>query len=89
MPPLIAMLSQGDMQLKEMAAFALGRLAQNADNQAGVVEVRFFGQTSFMMHPWDWSPICESARQPVGRQDVEDLSRCCLSCAYCCRQAAL
>lgn len=39
MPPLILMLGQGDVQLKEMAAFALGRLAQNADNQAGVVEV--------------------------------------------------
>lgn len=38
-PPLIAMLGQGDVQLKEMAAFALGRLAQNADNQAGIVQV--------------------------------------------------
>ena len=40
MAPLIAMLGQGDVQLREMAAFALGRLAQNADNQAGVVEVQ-------------------------------------------------
>jgi Armadillo/beta-catenin-like repeat len=39
-PPLIAMLSAGDAQLKEMAAFALGRLAQNADNQAGIIQVR-------------------------------------------------
>jgi hypothetical protein len=39
MAPLIAMLIKGDLQLKEMAAFALGRLAQNVDNQAGVVEV--------------------------------------------------
>ncbi len=39
-PPLIAMLGQGDVQLREMAAFALGRLAQNADNQAGIVQVR-------------------------------------------------
>lgn len=37
-PPLIAMLGQGDVQLKEMGAFALGRLAQNADNQAGIVQ---------------------------------------------------
>ena len=36
-PPLIEMLSSADAQLKEMAAFALGRLAQNSDNQAGVV----------------------------------------------------
>lgn len=39
-PPLIAMLGQSDVQLKEMGAFALGRLAQNADNQAGIVQVR-------------------------------------------------
>lgn len=38
-PPLVAMLGQGDTQLREMAAFALGRLAQNADNQAGIVQV--------------------------------------------------
>ena len=37
-PPLVEMLSAGDAQLQEMAAFALGRLAQNADNQAGVVQ---------------------------------------------------
>jgi len=34
------MLGQTDVQLKEMGAFALGRLAQNADNQAGIVQVR-------------------------------------------------
>jgi hypothetical protein len=39
-PPLIEMLGAADVQLKEMAAFALGRLAQNADNQAGIVQVR-------------------------------------------------
>lgn len=39
-PPLINMLSSGDVQIKEMAAFALGRLAQNADNQTGIVQVR-------------------------------------------------
>ena len=39
-PPLITMLGQTDVQLKEMGAFALGRLAQNADNQAGIVQVR-------------------------------------------------
>ncbi len=33
------MLGQTDVQLKEMGAFALGRLAQNADNQAGIVQV--------------------------------------------------
>ena len=38
-PPLIAMLGQSDVQLKEMGAFALGRLAQNSDNQAGIVQV--------------------------------------------------
>lgn len=37
MPPLIDMLANDDNQLREMAAFALGRLAQNADNQAGIV----------------------------------------------------
>ena len=36
-PPLIEMLANDDSQLREMAAFALGRLAQNADNQAGIV----------------------------------------------------
>lgn len=35
-PPLIAMLQTNDRALKEMAAFALGRLAQNVDNQAGI-----------------------------------------------------
>lgn len=35
-PPLIDMLGNDDNQLREMAAFALGRLAQNADNQVGV-----------------------------------------------------
>lgn len=37
MPPLIDMLANDDSQLREMAAFALGRLAQNSDNQAGIV----------------------------------------------------
>ena len=39
-PPLITMLGHPDVQLKEMAAFALGRLAQNQDNQAGIVQAR-------------------------------------------------
>jgi hypothetical protein len=43
-PPLIDMLGCADVQLKEMAAFALGRLAQNPDNQAGIVQVRARGQ---------------------------------------------
>ena len=37
-PSLITMLSHTDTSLREMAAFALGRLAQNGDNQAGVVQ---------------------------------------------------
>ena len=37
-PSLITMLSHTDTSLREMAAFALGRLAQNSDNQAGVVQ---------------------------------------------------
>ncbi len=48
-PPLIEMLGSSDVQLKEMAAFALGRLAQNSDNQAGIVQVRLcasFGSLS-------------------------------------------
>jgi hypothetical protein len=32
-PPLLHMLATGDTALKEMATFALGRLAQNVDNQ--------------------------------------------------------
>jgi HEAT repeat protein len=32
------MLSHQDISLREMAAFALGRLAQNNDNQAGIVQ---------------------------------------------------
>ncbi len=32
------MLGAADSQLKEMAAFALGRLAQNRDNQAGIMQ---------------------------------------------------
>ncbi len=36
-PALVDMLGNSDAQLREMAAFALGRLAQNSDNQAGVV----------------------------------------------------
>lgn len=35
-PPLIEMLKMSDKSLREMAAFALGRLAQNPDNQAGI-----------------------------------------------------
>ena len=37
-PPLIDMLSAADVAIKEMAAFALGRLAQNSHNQAGIVQ---------------------------------------------------
>ena len=36
-PPLIAMLTHSDTSLREMAAFALGRLAQNGDNQVGLL----------------------------------------------------
>ncbi len=36
-PPLIHMLGHSDQAIKEMAAFAIGRLAQQPDNQAGVV----------------------------------------------------
>ncbi len=35
--PLIQMLGASDHQLQEMAAFALGRLAQHPDNQAGIM----------------------------------------------------
>ncbi|EFJ27678.1 hypothetical protein SELMODRAFT_441407 [Selaginella moellendorffii] len=35
--PLIRMLEAADPQLREMAGFALGRLAQNTHNQAGIV----------------------------------------------------
>ena len=34
-PALVRMLGMPDVSLKEMAAFALGRLAQNVDNQVG------------------------------------------------------
>ncbi|KAL8548327.1 hypothetical protein ACS0TY_007596 [Phlomoides rotata] len=37
LPPLIDMLQSPDIQLKEMSAFALGRLAQDTHNQAGIV----------------------------------------------------
>lgn len=36
-PPLVHMLKTQDRSLREMAAFALGRLAQNQDNQAGIL----------------------------------------------------
>uniref|UniRef100_A0A803NAY5 BTB domain-containing protein n=1 Tax=Chenopodium quinoa TaxID=63459 RepID=A0A803NAY5_CHEQI len=35
-PPLIEMLQSPDLQLREMSAFALGRLAQESNNQAGI-----------------------------------------------------
>ncbi|EFJ47093.1 hypothetical protein VOLCADRAFT_61760 [Volvox carteri f. nagariensis] len=38
-PALVRMLSMPDVSLREMAAFALGRLAQNVDNQAGIVQL--------------------------------------------------
>ncbi|GIL80645.1 hypothetical protein Vretimale_9203 [Volvox reticuliferus] len=38
-PALVRMLGMPDVSLKEMAAFALGRLAQNVDNQAGIVQL--------------------------------------------------
>ncbi|XP_058740263.1 ARM REPEAT PROTEIN INTERACTING WITH ABF2-like [Vicia villosa] len=34
--PLIKMLKSPDLQLREMSTFALGRLAQDSDNQAGI-----------------------------------------------------
>ena len=34
--PLVEMLKNSDPGLREMAAFALGRLAQNTDNQIGI-----------------------------------------------------
>jgi hypothetical protein len=34
-PALVQMLAHVDTSLREMAAFALGRLAQNSDNQVG------------------------------------------------------
>lgn len=46
-PPLIRMLSSSDLALKEMAAFALGRLAQNTHNQAGIVQVLLLRLYSF------------------------------------------
>ena len=49
-PPLITMLGQTDVQLKEMGAFALGRLAQNADNQAGIVQVLLLMPASESSH---------------------------------------
>jgi hypothetical protein len=39
------MLSASDPQLKEMAAFALGRLAQNAHNQAGIVQASMYSNS--------------------------------------------
>ena len=47
-PPLIHMLSHTDVSLREMAAFALGRLAQNHDNQ-----VRLQGRGAEMQHAWE------------------------------------
>ncbi|XVF38170.1 hypothetical protein REPUB_Repub20aG0077300 [Reevesia pubescens] len=37
--PLIEMLHSPDVQLKEMSAFALGRLAQDSHNQAGIAQI--------------------------------------------------
>ncbi|KAM7280003.1 hypothetical protein ACFE04_007137 [Oxalis oulophora] len=37
--PLIEMLQSQDVQLKEMSAFALGRLAQDTHNQAGIAHI--------------------------------------------------
>lgn len=42
-PPLIEMLQSSDTQLKEMSAFALGRLAQDAHNQAGIAQTGGIG----------------------------------------------
>lgn len=47
-PPLVEMLKIDDRQLREMAAFAIGRVAQNEDNQAGIVQVFLF--PSEMLH---------------------------------------
>lgn len=57
-PPLIVMLRAPDAALKEMAAFALGRLAQNQDNQVSMVPASLL------------SKGCPSARQvPVAGLD--------------------
>lgn len=45
-PPLVEMLKIDDRQLREMAAFAVGRVAQNEDNQAGIVQVRCWSADS-------------------------------------------
>lgn len=54
-PPLIDMLRLDDVQLKEMAAFALGRLAQNSDNQAGIVQVDHFHKAMLAMDGLDFA----------------------------------
>ena len=76
-PPLIDMLGHTDVQLKEMAAFALGRLAQNPDNQAGIVQVR--PGLSQRCITRDYLPICTSvplreAKQAAGFMNCRKVS---------------
>lgn len=59
-PPLIHMLSHTDVSLREMAAFALGRLAQNHDNQ-----VRLQGRGAEMQHAWEGQCTGLVAQRPA------------------------
>lgn len=72
-PPLIRMLSSSDLALKEMAAFALGRLAQNTHNQAGIVQVCvcFLGGGDGVGAAWLWgrrqdAQPCKTASRMLG-----------------------
>ena len=77
-PPLIEMLGHHDPQLKEMAAFALGRLAQNSENQAGIVQARR-GPCMQSLCAGSWTPalpaLCSSclATQTTASSPVQRL----------------
>jgi HEAT repeat protein len=59
-PPLIEMLGAQDIAIKEMAAFALGRLAQNSHNQVGMAGGRgVAGRRVCTTRLWESAAECQ------------------------------
>ncbi|MEW5297840.1 MAG: hypothetical protein WDW36_001021 [Sanguina aurantia] len=71
-PPLVCMLRHADASLKEMAAFALGRLAQNSDNQAGIVQNGGLGPLLELLESKSYNLQHNAAFALYGLADNED-----------------
>nr|VDD33226.1 unnamed protein product [Brassica oleracea] len=70
--PLIEMLQSPDVQLKEMSAFALGRLAQDSHNQAGIAHSGGLGPLLKLLDSRNGSLQHNAAFALYGLADNED-----------------